>query len=73
MNMHENLDQKQLVKAILTLGQDLNKDIIAAGVEKLEHLKFLNANKCSKYQGYLFSQPVNISILQDLLKKKFPF
>ena len=73
INMHENLDQKQLVKAIITLGQDLNKDIIAAGVEKVEHLNFLNANKCSKYQGYFFSQPVNIAILQDLLKKKFPF
>ena len=73
MNMHENLDQKQLVKAIISLGNDLNKDIIAAGVEKQEHLKFLNENKCSKYQGYLFSQPVNISMFQDLLKKKFLF
>lgn len=72
-NMHNNLDQKQLVKAILTLGKDLNKDIIAAGVETQEHLNYLNELKCSKYQGFLFSQPVAISILQNLLKKKLLF
>ena len=72
-NLHENVDQKQLVKAIISLGNDLNKDIIAAGVETKEHLKFLNQNNCSKYQGYLFSQPVDILVLQELLKKKFPF
>lgn len=72
-NMHKNVDQKQLVKAIITLGIDLNKDIIAAGVETKEHLNFLNEHKCSKYQGFLFSQPVGISMLQNLLKKNFSF
>ena len=71
--MHKNVEQKQLVKAIITLGMDLNKDIIAAGVETKEHLNFLNEHKCSKYQGFLFSQPVGISMLQNLLKKKFSF
>jgi diguanylate cyclase (GGDEF)-like protein len=72
-NLHESLDQKQLVKAMISLGYNLNKDIIAAGVETKEHLKFLNQNNCSKYQGFLFSQPVDILVLQELLKKKFPF
>ena len=72
-NLHNNIDQKQLVKAIISLGNDLNKDIIASGVETQEHLKYLNEYNCSKYQGFLFSQPVDILVLQELLKKKFPF
>jgi len=72
-NLHNNIDQKQLVKAIISLGNDLNKDIIASGVETEEHLKYLNEYNCSKYQGYLFSQPVDILVLRELLKKKFLF
>lgn len=72
-NLNENTDQKQLLKAIISLGNDLNKEIIASGVETKEHLKFLNQNHCKKYQGYLFSQPVNIKMFRELLKKKFLF
>ena len=61
---------KELVKSIILLGKNLNKDVIAEGVEQVEDLYLLNSHKCSKYQGYLFSEPVDLGKLEQLLKKE---
>ena len=69
---HLNLssDHNQLVKSMINLGSDLNKDVIAEGVETNDHLTFLQDNKCIKYQGFLFSKAVEINKLKLLLSKK---
>ena len=59
----------ELVKAIISLGRNLQKEVIAEGVEQQEHLDFLNANDCYRYQGYLFSRPLALDELEKLLKK----
>jgi len=69
-NLNVSSDDNQLVKSMINLGSDLNKDVIAEGVETDEHLKFLNENKCVKYQGFLFSKPISINKLKTLMKKK---
>jgi len=43
--------------------------VIAEGVETAEQLAFLKQNGCDHYQGYYFSQPVPISMFEDLLQK----
>lgn len=63
-------DHNQLVKSMINLGSDLNKDVIAEGVETDDHLNFLKANNCVKYQGFLFSKPISINKLKSLIKKK---
>jgi diguanylate cyclase (GGDEF)-like protein len=63
-------DHNQLVKSMINLGRDLNKDVIAEGVEIDDHLTFLQDNKCIKYQGFLFSKPVDVNKLKLLLNKK---
>jgi EAL domain-containing protein (putative c-di-GMP-specific phosphodiesterase class I) len=60
---------KELVKSIIILGQNLKKDIIAEGVEQLEDLHVLNKYNCNKFQGYLFSQPTELSKFEELLQK----
>ena len=60
----------ELVKAIIALGKNLNKEVIAEGVEEQKHLDFLNANECFKYQGYLFSRPLVLSDLEKMLRKQ---
>jgi len=57
----------ELVKAIIALGKNLNKEVIAEGVEEQIHLDFLNANECFKYQGYLFSKPLQLDDLKKML------
>jgi diguanylate cyclase (GGDEF)-like protein len=62
-DMHTSEEHEVFVKAILTLGRNLNKEIIAEGVERMQHLDILSMQQCFKYQGYLFSEPL---LLEDL-------
>ncbi|OGB63763.1 MAG: hypothetical protein A2Y94_11555 [Caldithrix sp. RBG_13_44_9] len=72
---HINLsnEHKKLVESIILLGKNLNKDIIAEGVESLEHLYVLYTQKCYKYQGYLFSKPVTLQELENLVSGEYHF
>jgi diguanylate cyclase (GGDEF)-like protein len=69
-NLNVSPDHNQLVKSMINLGNDLNKDVIAEGVETENDLNFLKDNKCVKYQGFLFSKPISINKLKILMKKK---
>ncbi len=60
----------ELVKSIIMLGENLEKDVVAEGVEQVEDLYLLDSHKCYKYQGYLFSEPIELTDLQELLKKE---
>jgi diguanylate cyclase (GGDEF)-like protein len=61
---------KELVRSIILLGKNLNKDVVAEGVEQLEDLYLLDFHKCFKYQGFLFSEPIELDELERLLKKE---
>ena len=47
-----------LVEVILTIGERLNNDIIAEGVETQEQRDWLVEHGCRYLQGYYFSEPV---------------
>ena len=66
-DMHTSEEHEIFVKAILTLGRNLNKEIIAEGVERMQHLDILSMEKCYKYQGYLFSKPLKLDELEDFI------
>ena len=65
--INEDSKNKELVKSIIQIGTNLNKDVIAEGVEDLDHLNFLEDNLCNKFQGYLFSKPVALDQFEDYL------
>jgi len=67
-DMHTSEEHETFVKAILTLGRNLNKEIIAEGVERMQHLDILSMQECYKYQGYLFSKPLQLKDLEDFIK-----
>ena len=67
-DMHMSEEHELFVKAILTLGNNLNKEIIAEGVERMQHLDILSMQKCFKYQGYLFSKPMPVEDLEDYIR-----
>ena len=49
-----------IASAIVALGQNLGLAVIAEGVETEEQRTFLANRHCNAYQGYLFSQPLNL-------------
>lgn len=49
---------KNIVEAIIKLGNDLNLTVVAEGVETKEQLNLLKNMKCSRVQGFYFSKPV---------------
>jgi EAL domain-containing protein (putative c-di-GMP-specific phosphodiesterase class I) len=67
MDMHTSEEHEAFVKAILTLGRNLNKEIIAEGVDRMQHLDILSMQKCFKYQGFLFSKPLHLKDLEDFI------
>ncbi len=66
-HINQSPSHKKLVESIILLGRNLDKDIIAEGVESLDHLYVLYTQKCYKYQGYLFSRPVTLQQFEALL------
>jgi Amt family ammonium transporter len=53
---HENLE---IAKAIITLAQNLELQVIAEGIESNAQLETLQGIGCDFIQGYYFSKPVN--------------
>ena len=48
----------ELVSAIIAMAQNLNKCVVAEGVENDAQLAFLRERGCDRVQGYLFSPPL---------------
>ncbi|AZF51559.1 Sensory box/GGDEF family protein [Pseudomonas sp. R4-34-07] len=51
-----NSQDEQLISAIIGMGKSLKLEIIAEGVETLDQLNFLKAQRCEEGQGFLFSK-----------------
>lgn len=50
-------DRAAIVRAILGLGRNLKKSVIAEGVETRDQLDWLSAEGCPEVQGYFFARP----------------
>ena len=63
-------DDVEIIKAIITMGQSLNRKIIAEGVETAEQLSILKKYQCDEIQGYLFGRPMPGDSLAEFFKKE---
>jgi EAL domain-containing protein (putative c-di-GMP-specific phosphodiesterase class I) len=54
-----NADDEEIVRAMISLAHNLNKQVIAEGVENRDQLEFLIRHDCDQVQGYFFSRPVS--------------
>jgi diguanylate cyclase (GGDEF)-like protein/PAS domain S-box-containing protein len=61
-----------LLRALVTLGRNLDLRVIAEGVETEEQLCRLQAQGLDAYQGYLFSRPIVPAEVRRLLQKGTP-
>lgn len=55
-----------IVKVAIALGQGLNLQVIAEGVETAEQLAFLQSLQCDMGQGYFFSKPIPAAAVTQL-------
>lgn len=56
-----------IVRAVITLCHNLNKKVVAEGVETLAQVQFLKQEGCDEIQGYYFSRPVPIEEFKRLV------
>ncbi|AWL06971.1 two-component system response regulator [Massilia oculi] len=56
-----------IVSAVIDMGKNLHKRVIAEGVEDEAQLAFLKDHNCDEGQGFLFSQPVSAVRMQAML------
>jgi EAL domain-containing protein (putative c-di-GMP-specific phosphodiesterase class I) len=61
-----------IVRTILLLGQNLNIETVAEGIETERQLESLCRLGCKTGQGYLFSKPVNAETAEQLLRDGLP-
>ena len=57
-DLQEGSSGATIVKVAIALGQGLNLQVIAEGVETAEQLAFLQSLHCEMGQGYFFSKPI---------------
>jgi diguanylate cyclase (GGDEF)-like protein/PAS domain S-box-containing protein len=58
-----------IVRALVDLARNLSIEVVAEGVENDAQRKFLTGIGCGYGQGFLFSKPVKMADVADLLRK----
>jgi EAL domain-containing protein (putative c-di-GMP-specific phosphodiesterase class I) len=61
----ESESSKTLVRAIISLGHELNLSVTAEGVETEAQLDFLEFNQCDLLQGFLLGRPATNEQLEN--------
>lgn len=65
--MHDNKENKELVRTIITLARTLGMEVVAEGVETERQLAQLKALDCERGQGYYFSRPMEAAAVEAFL------
>jgi len=60
-----------IAQAIVTMGKQLEHEIVAEGIENRAQMDFLRSLGCDQLQGYLFSPPVPADKLADMIRKDY--
>ncbi len=64
-----DISDRAIVRTIIAMAQSLGLDVIAEGVETEEQRQILLDNRCTHYQGYLFSMPVPIEQFEESINR----
>ncbi len=69
-NIGVDPDDEAIVRATISMAHNLNRGVVAEGVEIEEHLDFLRAEGCEELQGYLFCRPLPPATFENLLLER---
>jgi len=67
LNLPHNNDDSAIASAVLGLAQAMNFTSVAEGVENAQQADFLRERRCDYFQGFLFSKPLPVDELNQLL------
>ncbi len=68
-NLIFDKNAKITVNSIISLAHNMNKEVVAEGVETEEQFKILKELNCDMFQGYLFGKPMKNSEIEKRLQK----
>ncbi len=66
----QNKSDREIIKTIITMANNLNIDTTAEGVETKDQKDFLIHHGCKKMQGFFFATPLPGEKVGDMLKKQ---
>ncbi len=66
-DLFSDQNDEAIIHTIIALGQSLGLEVIAEGVETTDQHMLLAQAGCPAFQGYLFSKPVALDVLERLL------
>lgn len=69
-NIGVDPDDEAIVQATIGMAHNLNRSVVAEGVEIEAHLDFLRGLGCEVLQGYLFCRPLPAASLENLLVER---
>lgn len=60
----ENKNQRSVCRTLVAMGRNLGMNVVAEGVEELEQYQFLCSIGCHNMQGYYFSRPASVEMVE---------
>jgi diguanylate cyclase (GGDEF)-like protein/PAS domain S-box-containing protein len=67
--IEHSAEDRNIVSTIISLAHSLKLKVIAEGVETQEQLNLLRRLRCDEMQGYLFSAPIPIELIEPMLRR----
>lgn len=67
-DIHNDAGDLELTKAIIAMGQSLNMEVVAEGIENKQQYKILADLGCHQAQGYFLSKPLNYNDFCELFE-----
>jgi len=68
-SMHNRVESKKIIQAIIGLGSSLNIPTVAEGIETEAQAIVLHDMGCPNGQGFLYSKPVPIDEIADVINR----
>ncbi len=73
ISMDEGTENREIVRTIIGLANALKLSVIAEGIETLEQFERIRNLGCEFGQGYLFSRPLPVEQIDEMLGDKEPW
>ena len=67
MDFLTNKDDREIIKTIIAMANNLDMDTVAEGIETPEQQEFLTHQGCQVMQGYYFGRPMPAKNVEELL------